>query len=256
MVGVAKSKVVLAKRVTRFLSRERSRDSRLHELLEVLGAEGEAYLFGGVLRDIALFGVDAFMSDLDVVFVGPDEQLMELERLGATKNRFGGFRIATDWWLVDLWEARQTWAFRSGVREYNGIESLLDTTITNWESVLYGLGGGRLVCREAYFEDLRRRYLDVVCEENPNALGMYVRLLKAYICKEASLLSVKAAETLAHGLEVYSLSDVNSYELEHYGRVFVSEADYAYLRGHADLREVGEGRVMLEAIQRPLGFDS
>ena len=253
MVGVAKDKRTLSKRVSRFLDRECRRDTRLAALLGALAEQGKGYLFGGILRDIAFSGIKPFASDIDIVYVGGAGSLVVLAGDGSPKNKFGGFRISTDRWVVDLWEARETWAFRNGVREYTGIESLLDTTITNWESVLYDLQGGGLICRETYFEELGRRYLDVVCDRNPNLLGMYVRLLKAYVCKDAVLLSGKAAETIAWGLRKYSLAEVHSYEKEHYGRTFVSAAAYSYLRG----RTVGErlSDVALEGVQGRLSLD-
>ena len=255
MGTIARNANALSKRVGRFLDRERSQDKGLDDLLGVLSEGMQAYLFGGVLRDIALFGIEHLPSDLDLVYEGSGACLRTAAVRAAERNRFGGLRIETERWVVDIWPACDTWAFREGVREYQGIESLLDTTITNWESVLYRLDQGTLIYRDRYFEDLCDRYLDIVCEQNPNALGMYVRLLKAYVCKEAALLSRKAADVIASGLRIYSLTDVNAYEREHYGRVFIDDSAYGYLMEYAEFGEAGLLGVMLEGIQRPLPLD-
>lgn len=252
MVGIAKDSVSLSKRVVRFLEREKQRDERLGGLLERLSAY-DVYVFGGVLRDLALFGAKGFSSDIDLVHLGNHRSVEEsIAMAGVRQNRFGGLRIATDFWFVDLWEARQTWAFRCGLKEYRGVDSLLETTITNWESVLFSLSNDRIICSERYFADLGRGYLDVVCEHNPNALGMYVRLLRAYVCKEAKLLSAKAAETIASGLCSYSLAEVNAYEASHYGQLHVNETAYKYLREHAYLGNPGLLAVELEGAQKAL----
>ena len=167
----------LAKRVDRFLSREKKNDASLLHLLDKLPSASPAYLFGGAIRDIALFGNwYAFESDIDIVCDCQERQLVAFLEEFYTKealkrNKFGGFRIKTRLWSVDIWPARHTWAFRQGILPYKGIRSLLDTTITNWESILFPLHGGPLICREGYFEDVLRGYLDIVLSKTPTQWG-------------------------------------------------------------------------------------
>src|SRR5690554_5107071 len=72
---------------------------------------GNVYLFGGVLRDLALFGTRGFCSDIDlVVDEGWDTCVPFLEHLGARKNKFGGYRLWVAGWPVDIWSAEETWA--------------------------------------------------------------------------------------------------------------------------------------------------
>ena len=127
---------------------------------------------------------------------------------------------------MDLWGAENTWAFREGGREYRGVESLLDTTITNWESVLYRLNGCKLIYGENYFKDLNERYLHVIFERNPNPLGMYVRIMRAYACKGASVLSNNAARVVGEALEAYSFEDISAYEKSHYRFHYIGKNVY------------------------------
>ena len=229
MTRTARKSSDLAKRVKRFLLRERGRDRALSNLLGRL-MSCQVYLFGGILRDIALYGISRLEeADIDLVCVDSRDSLDSAVEEGDfqfRKNKFGGFRIETDRWFVDIWNAEDTWAFRRGGRQYDGVESLLDTTITNWESILFRLEGGRLIHGENYFRDLNERYLDVVFDRNPNPLGMYVRILRAYACKEASELSCRAAQILSAALSVYSFEDVNDYERNHYRAEHIAENVY------------------------------
>ena len=118
------------------------------------------------------------------------------------------------------------WAFREGVREYGGVLSLLETTITNWDSVLYRIAGGRTICKKGYFDDLRRGYLDVVLSENPNVLGMHVRLLRTCASKHVTVLSGNAAMVIRNGLVDFSFEDIHRYEKCHYESLFVTEGVY------------------------------
>ena len=72
--------------------------------------DGDAYLFGGVLRDLALLGGRGFNSDIDVVVEGDWTSFKKyLDHLGAYRNKFGGYRLDVASWKVDIWSARETW---------------------------------------------------------------------------------------------------------------------------------------------------
>ena len=241
-MALAESPNCLTKRVKYFLLRERKRDASLSRLLDELPTVSPAYLFGGIIRDIALFGNrDPLKSDIDIVCDGQESQLRSsLEGFPTKepfrKNKFGGFRIKTEIWSVDIWSAKSTWAFKQGVRTYKGIQSLLETTITNWEGILFPLHGGPLICREGYFEDVHRGYLDVVLVENPNPIGMYVRIFRSYADKGASEFSHRAVEALRKAVSEHSFEEFSSYEKTHYGNFHISESIYNQF---AELRDRG-----------------
>ena len=96
----AKNKEDLAKRIVRFLLRERIKDDPLNELLGTLESRLYLYLFGGAIRDIAIYGNVEEPSDIDIVYVeNIDEDLLEsllIKRFRFEKNRFGGYRIPTN----------------------------------------------------------------------------------------------------------------------------------------------------------------
>ena len=233
MIRTARKSSDLAKRVRRFLWRERRRDRSLSSLLDCLESRRDVYLYGGVLRDIALYGISNVESDIDLVCVGSRDvvgAVVREDRFRFRENKFGGFRAETERWFVDLWHAEETWAFREGGCEYRGVESLLGVTITNWESILCRLDGHRLIHGENYFRDLNKRYLHVVLERNPNPLGMYVRIMRAYACKEAAVLSGKAAEVVGRGLQMYSFADIRAYESGHYRIQYIGEGVYELFR--------------------------
>ena len=235
MTTTAKKSRDLTKRVRRFLLRERRRDEILGNLLDCLVSCQDVYLFGGVLRDIALFGISKLESDIDLVYTGTRDAISAVVRTNSfkvEKNKFGGARVETRYWFVDVWGAEDTWAFREGGCEYAGVRSLLDTTITNWESILYDMNRCKLIHRKNYFRDLNDRYLDVVYERNPNPLGMYVRIMRAYACKDASLLSNTAARVLSDALKVFSFEDIRRYERSHYHVQYVARGVYEHFRRH------------------------
>ena len=178
---------------------------------------GELYLFGGVLRDLAMFGRKGFVSDFDLVVEGDWAHLTKyLERLGASRNRFGGYRLYVEKWPMDIWAARETWAIREGFVQYRGIESLTKTTILNWDAILLNWRSRELVCRPDYFHEIQQHLMDVVLTENPNPLGAAVRAFRHLCSKDAEKLTVAAARYLAGAAKRHSPESIVRAEVASY----------------------------------------
>ena len=245
MVSVAKTSADLSRRVQRFLERERCIDPKLKLLLLGLSSL-PAYLFGGVIRDIAFSGVRKVVgggSDIDIVYASlggsAEHQVREVVGDECGRNKFGGYRFFTDRWTVDLWSIQSTWAFKADSIKFASPESILQTTITNWESVLFRLSNGQIICGKHYLEDISNGYLDIVLEENPNELGMYVKVARACASGRVSRLSERAARLLRQAFSEYPPKELCAYEREHYRSRMINEAGVEYLEGVVN-RSIGE----------------
>ena len=252
MVQIAKSADDLAKRVGRFLDREKRKDDHLSSLLKNMSMR-PTYLFGGIIRDIAFDGIlerDGVTSDIDIVCWGRHDFVDRLVKYGTGckdigRNKFGGYRISTEHWKVDVWDIRNTWAFRTGEISYQSPESILKTTITNWESILVRLdrayvNRASVICDDGYFRDIAGGYLDVVLEVNPNPIGMYVRIMRAHAGGRVSRLSKRAADLLRRAMSVHSFEDFSSYERGHYGHCLIEKGSFGVLSKALNSTTVGE----------------
>ena len=145
-------------------------------------------LFGGMIRDFALYPPKLFSSDIDLVVDGDDWAIERcLERFNATTNRFGGYRLMLGSRTVDIWALRQTWAFTSGHVAGHTFQELTQTTFFNWDAAVYELRSGTLHCLDNYFELLQSRVLDINLEANPNPAGNVLRALRLAFSGEAKL---------------------------------------------------------------------
>lgn len=188
---------------------------------------GSIYLFGGVLRDLALFGKKGFNSDIDVVIDGEWSDCVEyLETLNARKNKFGGYRLAVSGWPIDIWRAQDTWAIRQGFVKYQNVESLTKTTILNWDAILMDWKSRKIICEDSYLEKLKERRMEIVLQQNPNPLGATVRILRHLCLKDARSITQSTADYLADKTERYTLSQIKNYELLSYGNTAIEEAIY------------------------------
>jgi len=236
-VTAAKDKSVLKKRLQRFFNPDSKTRQGLRKFLDAVSEKVDVYIYGGVIRDIALYGVASFKSDIDIVFTGDETALNSVwETYGAEFNNFGGHRLTVDHWQVDIWPAKSTWAFKEGHQRFESIESMLNTTITNWDAILYRWKDGKIICKEDYFKDLANYYLDVVFDKNPNMLGMYTRVIRYCAGKAAAKeVSPRVVRLLRLAFENYSERELLDYEKRSFRDRYLDNAAYERLSKNKDL---------------------
>ena len=190
---------------------------------------GDLYLFGGILRDFALFGRKGFNSDIDLVVEGDwDYCIPYLVHLGAKRNKFGGYRLSILGQPIDIWNARETWAIKSGLIEYQGIASLTETTVLNWDSILMNWRTKRFICNKNYLEEIKERVLDIVLESNPNPLGAAVRVFRHLCSMDARKITPKAAKYLEKCTKYYTFQELTMSEIRSYGNTVIELAIFRF----------------------------
>ena len=199
------------------------------DFLSAAVPNGEVYIFGGMLRDLALYGRRGFNSDIDIVVEGGwDSFVQYLAKIGARRNKFGGYRLFAGDWPIDIWNAEETWAIRQGLVRYSGISSLNETTVLNWDAILMNWRTKNFVCSESYLDCLRNRVLDVVLENNPNPLGMAVRVFRHLSTKDARKIGRDAARYLELCTSSYSFDELVSSEVKSYRSSLIDPALYRF----------------------------
>jgi len=193
--------------------------------------DGEVYIFGGVIRDMALFGKRGFNSDFDLVVEGDWSNLVShLNHINAKKNKFGGFRLKVCGWPVDIWNAKDTWAIKQGIVPYEGILSLTKTTVLNWDGILMNWRTKSFIHGSNYFDDITSRTMDIVLEENPNPKGMAVRVFRHLCEKSARRITPSVASYLAKVTKNYSFECLREAEIKSYKNSAILEGVYRYFK--------------------------
>jgi hypothetical protein len=128
--------VLLRRQLSRFLVERSPWKVPFHEMIDIfIGKEWKAVLFGGVPRDLILYGPSKRPRDVDIVV---DCSLRELSSILASypvqRTRFGGFRITSGKWSFDIWSLPDTWAFASGYMDAT-FDNLHRTTFFNVEAI-------------------------------------------------------------------------------------------------------------------------
>lgn len=251
MVTVVKNKKLLKDRLLRYISPESNDRKELFNFIEHVSEYGDVIIFGGVIRDIALYGIKKFKSDVDLVFDGKssllDEILLEFD---VKKNKFGGYRLKSGGIDVDIWPVKNTWAFKENIVEYVSPKSLLNTTITNWDAIFFSWREQSFSFNEGYFKDILSGYLDVILDKNPNMLGMIVRVLRHFILKEANVFSPRLVKILISYLDIYSLDEMVEYESKSYGEVYITASIVNYVKKFLLLHSDSNSPLVLDKINK------
>jgi predicted nucleotidyltransferase len=189
LTGITQNRDQLRKRVHRFLHSPTHARVEVLETLSRLNQFGRVFVFGGAVRDLAIYGNREFPSDIDIVVESADEELMSacMSEMSALRNRFGGFRFATTKWKFDVWRLEDTWALREGHVSGRTAEALLATTFFDWDAIAYDFTNRQLLVRDDYFDRLQIGIVDINLEPNPNPVGNAKRALDIYRRGSAAL---------------------------------------------------------------------
>src|SRR5690349_10392761 len=104
---------LLRYRVTKFLGgRSQARKTLRSTLVRLKAHCDKAVFFGGILRDLMVFGPSPSLRDVDIVV--DDESIAGITKLFRgylrRRTRFGGLALNVQGWLIDIWSLGQTWA--------------------------------------------------------------------------------------------------------------------------------------------------
>src|SRR5690606_29051230 len=111
--NIAKTKGQVVRRIKKFMASDNRASKRLRsEIIEPLQSLGEVCIIGGLVRDIAIYGIDNRpISDIDLVVRTKRSQLVTFaSRFDALPNRFGGYGVRTNAYRADFWAFNSTWA--------------------------------------------------------------------------------------------------------------------------------------------------
>jgi hypothetical protein len=196
------------------------------EILEPLRSIGKTYVIGGLIRDIAMYGLeDRPESDLDLVVRCTPGRLAEFaERCGGVQNRFGGFAVKKRAYRVDFWAFTQTWAKTAGHVSLKAPEDLTRTTFFDWDAVVYGIEEHELWAADKYLDRLHSGVLDIGLEPNPSKLGTLVRALRRVMMWDARP-SALLRKFLDRELRTFEWSDILSAEKGAFYSVYLPEFD-------------------------------
>lgn len=139
----------------------------------------ETVVFGGMIRDFELGNAKYFQSDVDMVSNVDIQTLYQvIKKYNPYRNKYGGYRFKVGRWVFDIWPLSNTWAFKEGLVEGSGFESLLKTTFFNIDSAYIKIGENKICVSEDFRVGLEQRILDINLKINPCPQRMVRRAIR------------------------------------------------------------------------------
>ncbi|WP_332119392.1 hypothetical protein [Azorhizobium caulinodans] len=133
-------------------------------------------VIGGMVRDFARVGRSGFQSDIDIIIEAPEGQVSSLaDRLGARRNKFGGYGVSIGPWSVDFWAVETTWSAASAGVHLKHLEDVLDFTFFNTDSILYDIWSRKIIAYDKYMSIYNDNIIDINCERTPSIGGNMIR---------------------------------------------------------------------------------
>ena len=175
----ARDAAELGGRVRQFLADGHRGGLEITDLIGHLGQLGEVAIFGGMPRDLAHGGADAFNSDVDLVVDTCEGRLADLMRdTPAKRNRFGGYRVAGRCHDYDVWALPSTWAVRSGHVAARHLPDLVWTTFFDCDAIVYLCSSHRVHHLKREVALRRGDMIEINLEANPNPRGIVERTMR------------------------------------------------------------------------------
>ncbi len=247
-----KAKQSLRRRAQRFLTTDLYGRREVGEFCKEVSEVGDVAIFGGMLRDLLLDGNEGFRSDIDLVIDTENISLLQgvLGPYSPHRTAFGGYRVALQKWVVDLWPLQWTWAIRSGHVSSDSLSDLTRTTFFNWDAIVYELRSGAIHCAPRYVDELNNRLLSINLAVNPNPEGAAIRALRMAVTKQARL-SFVLAEYVADVLESVGVDALIEKEQRKHRPVRISaETMNCFLESFRRIKAVGSTEPMILAARQ------
>lgn len=143
------------------------------------------YLFGGAVRDYLDNNFNNIRDfDFVVDFKDCNDTIETYINTGIRykKNRFNGYKLILQDISIDIWEMKETWAFKEKLL-YPSVDNLLKSVFLNIDSVVYSMNEHYYIdsCDAKYRKIIKNRMLDVVLTETPQ---IELNLLRAMVLRE------------------------------------------------------------------------
>jgi hypothetical protein len=231
---------LLRHQLSRFLVETASWKAPFREMIDVFRKkEWKAVFFGGVPRDLVLYGPSKRPRDVDIVV---DCSPQELDSVVASypfrRTRFGGFRIAFGKWSFDIWSLRNTWAFASGYMDPT-FDNLPKTTFFNVEAIAAQFNTKPRKRRSLYSfgfsEAISSRVLDINFEPNPFPQLCIIRGLVT-AARHRFLLSPRLATYILERATRAEIAEIMHAQFAHYGVVHLRTEDIMSFMGRIEFR--------------------
>jgi hypothetical protein len=201
----------------RSLVRLLQKDDAVAALIDSCNEVGEAFLFGGLVRD-ALLGSSGVFGDVDIFVSGPlNREFVENIARSSRRTNFGGIRLVVGKFDVDIWELPKSHAFRIEQGRSISIPSLLNTVCFSTDAVAASLLNSKVIASARFKSTLRSRVVSFVKRPNAAEILQVVRIARL-IVRNGVIPDEEVARYFVDGEKLFGREALVSAEVKWKGR--------------------------------------
>lgn len=154
------------------------KDDAINALLQSCNSVGEAFLFGGMVRD-ALLGSSGVFGDVDIFVSGPlNAEFAESVARTHRRTNFGGMRLVVGKYDVDIWELAKSRAFSYERGPEKSIRGLLSTVCFSTDAVAVSLVTGHVLADSRFNKVAKTRIFEFVSRPRDLEVLQVVRIAR------------------------------------------------------------------------------
>ena len=238
----------------------------VYGVLKTIHEYGEsAFLCGGAVRDILLYGRQSAPRDLDIILAYLPENHVEslLKTYEGRRTKFGGISIKVLDWNLDIWSLMETWAFKERLVRGFCFADFPKTTFLDIDAVAIELftkkGCARKIYSKGFFEAMLNKTIDINFEENPYPAVCIAKSL-AYALKFRFKLSRRLAEYIIRYSEQIGAEEIANIFQKRYGNIKISSEKYNFyinaIKEELRVKNTGPIKLPLQDYRIDKGFSS
>ena len=153
-------------------------------LFEKLVEIGDLYIIGVLLREYKDNNQINSLRDADfsINIKHKEKWKKVIKDIPNQKNRFGGYKFNCSGFIVDVWDVKETWAFRNKIIDVDETEFfkyLSKSVFLNVDALIYDLSNNKWD-DAIYLQAMEKNEIDIVLEKNP---FIELNLLRSMILK-------------------------------------------------------------------------
>lgn len=195
----------------------------LMNIISSISQETNVYLFSGLIRNYFLGVYD--YRDIDLVLESAVDVKNYFKNYNIQINSYGGYKIAFDDIPVDIWFAKDSWAYKvQKVFDFDLAKFIFQTAYFNFSAIIFSLNEKKFYYSKHFLRFLQNKKIDVVFPINKN---YDLCLINAIYYSEKY--NLKISDYLTNKMVKYyqnQSNDFDSIQKEHFGYI---KYDFKYI---------------------------
>lgn len=193
-----------------------------YKKLTQLSSKTELMIFSGVIRNFFIKIKEN--RDIDIVLNEEIDLYSIFDQSSIKTNSFGGAKIFTKNFNVDLWYTKDTWAYNyQKVLDFDLDVNIPSTAFFNFSSVIYSFNKKKFYYTVHFLRFLRDKELDVVYKPNYNFRLCIINSL--YYAKKYNLKISKKLQDYIQYLHSKNHVSYKDVQLKHFGEIIFTDEE-------------------------------